>query len=96
MKDFRRLLKYLKPHLLIFFLALAAMVFGAIFETAIGALLVPIFDQFLAKSAQQTSTLFNLQNYIPKDDWFRAWIMISVLLLTFSVLKGIAEYFLRI
>ena len=93
MKDFRRLLKYLKPHLLIFFIALAAMVFGAIFETAIGALLVPIFDQFLAKSAQQTSTLFNLQNYIPKDDWFRAWVMISVLLLTFSVLKGIAEYF---
>ena len=93
MNDFRRLLKYLQPHLPIFFLALIAMVFGAIFETAIGALLVPIFDQFLAKSAQQTSTLFNLQNYIPRDDWFRAWIMISVLLLTFSVLKGIAEYF---
>ena len=93
MNDFRRLLKYLQPHLPIFFLALIAMVFGAIFETAIGALLVPIFDQFLAKSAQQTSTLFNLQNYIPKDDWFQAWIMISVLLLTFSVLKGIAEYF---
>ena len=93
MNDFRRLLKYLQPHLPIFFLALLAMVFVAIFETAIGALLVPIFDQFLAKSAQQTSTLFNLQNYIPKNDWFRAWVMISVLLLTFSVLKGIAEYF---
>ncbi|MGI9054883.1 MAG: ABC transporter ATP-binding protein [Pyrinomonadaceae bacterium] len=93
MSDFRRLLKYLQPHLPIFFLALVAMVFVAIFETAIGALLVPIFDQFLAKSAQQTATLFNLQNYIPKDDWFQAWIMISVLLLTFSVLKGIAEYF---
>ncbi len=93
MKDFRRLLKYLRPHLPIFFLALLAMVFVAIFETAIGALLVPIFDQFLAKSAQQTATLFNLQNYIPKDDWFKAWTMISVLLLTFTVLKGIAEYF---
>lgn len=93
MKDFRRLLKYLKPHLPIFFLALLAMVFVAVFETAIGALLVPIFDQFLAKSAQQTATLFNLQNYIPNDDWFQAWMVISVLLLTFTVLKGISEYF---
>lgn len=93
MKDFRRLLKYLKPHLPIFFIALLAMVFVAVFETAIGALLVPIFDQFLVKSNQQTSTLFNLQDYIPKDDWFQAWIWISVLLLSFTILKGIAEYF---
>ena len=96
MNDFRRLLKYLRPHLPIFFLALAAMIFAAVFETATGALLVPIFDQFLgnpaANSARQTSTIFNLQDYIPKDDWFRAWIMISVLLLTFTVLKGVAEY----
>ncbi len=77
----------------IFFLALLAMVLVAIFETAIGALLVPIFDQFLAKSAQQTATLFNLQNLIPKDDWFKAWTMISVLLLTFTIIKGISEYF---
>lgn len=93
MNDFRRLLKYLKPHLPIFFLALLAMVFVAVFETAIGGLLVPIFDQFLVKSDSQTATLFNLQKYIPKDDWFRAWIMISVLLLSFTILKGIAEYF---
>jgi subfamily B ATP-binding cassette protein MsbA len=93
MKDFRRLLTYLRPHLPIFFLALVAMMFVAVFETAIGALLVPIFDQFLAGSARQTATLFNLQRFIPGDDWFRAWTMISVLLLTFTLLKGVAEYF---
>lgn len=93
MNDFQRLLKYLKPHLPIFFLALLAMVFVAVFETAIGGLLVPIFDQFLGTNTKQSSTLFNLQNYIPKDDWFQAWIWISVLLLSFTILKGIAEYF---
>lgn len=93
MKDFRRLLKYLKPHLPTFFIAFLAMIFVAVFETAIGALLVPIFDQFLVKSNQQTATLYNIHNYIPKDDWFKAWIWISGLLLSFTVLKGIAEYF---
>ncbi len=93
MNDFRRLLSYLKPHLPIFFLALVAMVFVAIFETAVGALLVPIFDQFFIRSAQQTTTLFNLQKYIPYGDWYRAWLVISVLLLVFTILKGIAEYF---
>ncbi len=93
MNDFRRLLSYLKPHLPIFFLALVAMVFVAIFETAVGALLVPIFDQFFIRSAQQTTTLFNLQKYIPYGDWYRAWLTISVLLLVFTILKGIAEYF---
>lgn len=93
MKDFQRLLKYLKPHLPKFIIAFVAMIFVAIFETAIGALLVPIFDQFLVKSNQQTSTLYNIHNYIPKDDWFQAWIWISGLLLSFTILKGIAEYF---
>ncbi|MEO6590569.1 MAG: ABC transporter transmembrane domain-containing protein [Pyrinomonadaceae bacterium] len=93
MKDFRRLLKYLSPNLPIFFLALAAMVFVAIFETAIAGLLVPIFQQFLPSSNGQTSTIFNLQNYIPKDDWFQRWIFISVFLFSFTILKGVAEYF---
>ncbi len=93
MNDFRRLLKYLSPNLPIFFLALTAMVFVAVFETAIAGLLVPIFDQFLPKNTEQTSTIFNLQNYIPNDDWFRRWIFISIFLFSFTILKGIAEYF---
>jgi subfamily B ATP-binding cassette protein MsbA len=93
MQELRRLLKYIQPNLLIFALAIVAMIFVALFEGAIGALLVPIFDQFLTNSAKQTSTLFNLQKLIPQDDWFGAWIMISVLLFGFTLCKGIAEYF---
>ncbi|HEX8639495.1 MAG TPA: ABC transporter ATP-binding protein, partial [Pyrinomonadaceae bacterium] len=93
MNDFRRLLKYLRPHWTIFALAIAAMIFVAVFETAIGALLVPIFNQFMPKTGAESETLFDLQRFIPFDDWFRAWTMISVLLFTFTVCKGVAEYF---
>lgn len=93
MNDFRRLLKYLQPHWLTFVVAIVAMVLTAVFETATGALFVPIFNQFLPGQAQSSATLFNLQQFIPEDDWFRAWIAIAILLLGFTILKGIAEYF---
>lgn len=93
MKDFKRLLKYLQPHWKTFVLASVAMVFVAIFETAIGGLLIPIFDQFSTQTDKTTETLFNLQRFIPQNDWFRAWAMISILLFSFTVCKGIAEYF---
>ena len=93
MQDFRRFLKYLRPQWLIFAVSIVAMFLVAVFETATGALLVPIFDQFLPQAGTKSSTLFNLQEYIPQNDWFKAWIMISVLLLIFTICKGIAEYF---
>jgi ATP-binding cassette, subfamily B, bacterial MsbA len=93
MKDLKRLLKYLRPYWLIFAIAAVAMFLGAIFETATGALLVPIFDQFSGNPAQESKTLFDLNSLIPRNDWFRAWVMISVLLLGFTIVKGIAEYF---
>ncbi|MFN6963329.1 MAG: ABC transporter ATP-binding protein [Pyrinomonadaceae bacterium] len=93
MNDFRRLLKYVRPHWLTFVLAIVAMVLVAVFETATGALLVPIFDQFLPNTARESKTLFDLHSLIPRDDWFRAWMMISVLLFAFTICKGVAEYF---
>lgn len=94
MNDFRRLLKYVRPYWLLFVLATVAMVLGAAFETAVGALLVPIFDQFYNNpAAAETKTLFDLNSLIPRDNWYRAWLMISALLLGFTILKGIAEYF---
>jgi subfamily B ATP-binding cassette protein MsbA len=93
MKEFRRLLKYLRPNLSTFVLAIAAMVFGALFESATGALLVPLFNQFLPSAAQNPATLFGLQKLIPENDWYRAWLTISALLVAFTVLKGIAEFF---
>lgn len=93
MDDLKRLLKYVRPHWLTFILALAAMLLTAVFETAIGALLVPIFNQLIQDTAVKSKTLFDLSSLIPRDDWYRAWIVISGLLLGFTILKGITEYF---
>lgn len=93
MDDLKRLLKYVKPYWLTFVLAFVAMIIGAAFETATGALLVPIIDQFMGKTGGDSWTLFDIQKLIPKDDWYRAWITIATLLISFTVLKGIAEYF---
>ena len=71
-------------------LAVIAMILGALFETALGALLVPIFNQFLP-NVGKSKTLFDLSSLIPRDDWFRAWEVIAALMLGLTILKGIAE-----
>jgi subfamily B ATP-binding cassette protein MsbA len=94
MKDFTRLLKYMQPNWHIFLLALISMVLVAVFETAMGALIVPITDVvFGTNVGAQTQTLFNLQEFIPQNDWLKQWFAISLMLITFTVLGGIAEYF---
>jgi subfamily B ATP-binding cassette protein MsbA len=92
MRDLRRLLKYLRPHWASFTLATFAMVLVGLFETATGALIVPIFDQAFARgTGQRTATLFGLQHLIPQTP-FGAWKAISILLIVFTVAKGVAEY----
>jgi subfamily B ATP-binding cassette protein MsbA len=94
MRDLRRLLFYLRPHWGKFALATFAMLAVGLLQSAIGALIVPIFDQALRQSgsAQRTPTLFGLQHYIP-DSGFAAWRTIALLLIFFTVVKGVAEYF---
>ncbi len=95
MRDLRRLLFYLKPHWGKFALATVAMLFVGLLQSAIGALIVPIFDQALRQSgddSQRTPTLFGLQHVIP-DSGFEAWRTIAVLLIAFTIAKGVAEYF---
>lgn len=92
MRDLRRLLGYLKPHWGTFTLATFAMLLVGLLESAIGALVVPIFDQAFAQAGRRTETLFGLQHIIPESG-LGAWKMISILLLTFTFAKGIAEYF---
>ena len=92
MRDLRRLLKYLRPHWRIFTVATFAMVLVSILQSATGALIVPIFDQaFSTGTGQKTATLFGLQHLIPQEP-LGAWKMISILLIVFTVTKGIAEY----
>ena len=92
MRDLRRLLKYLLPHTGIFLFATVAMIVVGILESAIGALIVPIFDQAFAQGqGHRTPTLFGLQRIIPASG-LAAWRTIALLLLAFTIIKGIAEY----
>lgn len=94
MNDLTRLLKYVRPYWLTFVLAVVAMAVGAAFETAVGALIVPIFDQFDKNPVvTETKTLFDLNSLIPRDNWYQAWLWIAGLIISFTILKGIAEYF---
>jgi subfamily B ATP-binding cassette protein MsbA len=93
MHDLRRLLRYLKPHWLTFTLATLAMVMVGLLETATGALIVPIFNQAFAEGAgTRTPTLFGLQRIIPESG-LAAWRAIALLLIIFTAVKGICEYF---
>ncbi len=92
MHDLKRLLQYLKPHWGTFALATFAMLVVGLLESAIGALIVPIFDQAFAQDGRRTETLFGLQRIIPESG-LGAWKTISILLLTFTLAKGVAEYF---
>jgi subfamily B ATP-binding cassette protein MsbA len=94
MHDLRRLLTYLKPHWGKFTLATFAMLAGAVLQSAIGALIVPIFDQAFRRGGEpeHTETLFDLQHLIPESS-FDAWRAIAILLIVFTLVKGVAEYF---
>lgn len=94
MHDLRRLLKYLLPHTGTFILATGAMIVMALGEIATSALVVPIFDQAFAHgNARPTPTPFALQRLIPASGGLHAWRMIALLLIVFTLVKGIAEYF---
>src|SRR5688572_3901464 len=92
MRDLRRLLRYIKPHWQIFALATFAMFLVGLLETATGALIVPIFDQaFALGDGRRTETLFGLQRLIPGSG-VGAWKAISILLLVFTIAKGVSAY----
>jgi subfamily B ATP-binding cassette protein MsbA len=93
MGDLRRLLRYLLPHTGTFAIATIAMIVVAVLETATSALIVPIFDQAFAHgNAHYAATPFGLQRLIPASG-LAAWRMIALLLVVFTLVKGIAEYF---
>ena len=95
MHDLRRLLKYLKPHLGTFSIATFAMLLVGVLEGAMRALIVPIFDQeFGQAGGRRTPTLFGLQKLIPASG-LAAWRSIALLLIIFTVIKGIGPVFDR-
>ena len=92
MGDLRRLLRYLLPHAGTFTVATFAMIVGGVLESATGALIVPIFDQAFAQGGHRTPTLFGLEKIIPPSG-LAAWRTIALLLVLFTIIKGVAEYF---
>lgn len=93
MNDLRRLLRYLLPHSGTFAIATIAMIVVALLETATSALIVPIFDQVLPSGQAHTAqTPFALQKLIPPSG-LAAWRMIALMMVVFTIVKGIAEYF---
>ena len=92
MRDIRRLLRYLLPHTGTFVVATFAMIVVGVLESATGALIVPIFDQAFAQGGHPTPTLFGLQKIIPASG-LAAWRRIALLLVLFTIVKGVAEYF---
>jgi len=70
------------------------MVVVGVLESAIGALIVPIFDQAFAQGGggQRSATLYGLQHLIPASG-LAAWRSIAVLLIIFTAIKGVGEYF---
>src|SRR5258707_13838804 len=92
MRDLRRLLRYLLPHTGIFAVATFALVAGGVLESATGALIIQIVDQALTPiSGHRTPTPFGLQRLIPASG-LAAFRTIALLLLVFSIVKGIADY----
>ncbi|MDT7603120.1 MAG: ATP-binding cassette, subfamily bacterial MsbA [Acidobacteriota bacterium] len=94
MHDLRRLLGYLKPHWGKFVLATFAMVAGAGVQSAVAGLIVPMFDQALNRGAThpaRSDTIFHLQRLIPETG-FAALRTIALLLIVFTLAKGVSEY----
>jgi subfamily B ATP-binding cassette protein MsbA len=68
------------------------MIVVGLLEGATGALIVPIFDQaFTQGDGHRTATLFGLEKIIPPSG-LAAWRTIALLLVVFTIIKGVAEY----
>ena len=92
MRDLRRLLRYLLPHTGTFAIATLAMVVGGVLESATGVLIIPIVDQALTPgSGHRTPTPFGLERLIPSSG-LAAFRTIALLMIAFTIVKGIAEY----
>ncbi|MFN0087114.1 MAG: ABC transporter ATP-binding protein [Blastocatellia bacterium] len=96
MTDFSRLLRYLKPYRATFALSVILMIATGLFEGATGLLLVPIFDQFSGgRAGSMAGGVLSLTRYLPSgaSGGAEALSVIAVLLVAFTLAKGVAEYF---
>ncbi len=92
MKEFRRLIQYLKPYRKIFALSIVLMIATGLFEGATRLLIIPIFNK-LGGIKEQSAVLqrLHLDQYLPSDA--SSLTTVAFLLVGFTLAKGIAEYF---
>ncbi len=93
MTEFARLLRYLRPYAPIFTLSIVLMIATGLLEGATNLLLVPIFNN-LAKSQVPSAALsrLHLDQYLPAGGE-STWPIIALLLVGFTLAKGVTEYF---
>lgn len=92
MPEFRRLLHYLKAYRTIFALSIVFMIATGLFEGATRLLIIPIFNK-LGGIKEQSAVLqkLHLDQYLPSGE--SSLTIVAVLLVGFTLAKGVAEYF---
>ncbi|HKX28017.1 MAG TPA: ABC transporter transmembrane domain-containing protein, partial [Blastocatellia bacterium] len=92
MTEFTRLLKYLKPYRITFVFSIVLMIATGLLEGATSLLLVPIFDRLAGMGGGQGSGVLNFRQYLPAGGE-ESWHIIAILLIGFTLAKGVTEYF---
>ena len=93
MSEFARLLRYLRPYAAIFTLSIVLMIATGLLEGATNLLLVPIFNTLAGSRAESTALkLLHLDQYLPAAGE-GIWHLIALLLVGFTLAKGVTEYF---
>jgi ATP-binding cassette, subfamily B, bacterial MsbA len=93
MTDFARLLRYLKPYTATFALSVVLMVATGLFEGATNLLIVPIFNTLAGSKAESAAfKALGLDGLLPSSGE-GSWHIIALLLVGFTLAKGVAEYF---
>ena len=92
MNEFRRLLTYLKPYKAIFALSLVLMIATGLFEGMTRLLIIPVFNRLAGGGASSTIIQkLHLDKFLPSDT--SSLTTIALLLVGFTLAKGVAEYF---
>jgi subfamily B ATP-binding cassette protein MsbA len=94
MNEFRRLLGFLQPYRALFALSVVLMIATGLLDGAMGLLLVPIFDLMTAAqtSLPSVARTFDFKRWLPSGGP-EAWSTIALLLVGFTLAKGVTEYF---
>jgi ATP-binding cassette, subfamily B, bacterial MsbA len=92
MSEFRRLLQYLKPYRAIFTVSLVLMIATGLCEGMTRLLIIPIFNRLAGSAAPSAIfTKLHLDQYLPSST--TSLTTVALLLVGFTLAKGIAEYF---